>query len=187
MFSLVSGLPPQPPPAVLALFGCFVGTTPLFDSPLSHGDLSLIVFSSGPPTAGRPRVSRFSRMEFLCMRGLDWQGQSRSRVAPLVVPFGLPDAVGSLKRGISGNHPAYRCPCPTLQVQCDCPHMARGQGGSLFFLYDSCILLHAGLSGAIQANRLPRRAAQPQPKSGVQEQGSGARSQNRARSCSTSG
>src|SRR5437764_3412682 len=30
-------------------------------------------------------------------------------------------------------YPACRYPCPTLQVQhCCCPHMARGQGGSLF-------------------------------------------------------
>jgi len=75
-------------------------------------------------------------MEFLCMHGVfDSAGPRRTCVVVRhVVAFltvwrrRLPwiDFFGA-------QYPAYRYPCPTLQVQpYDCPHMARGQGGSLF-------------------------------------------------------
>ena len=85
--------------------------------------------------AGDNGVSRFSRMEFLCMPGVfDSAGPQRTCVgARRVVAFrkarrrwlpATPD--------FGAQYPAYRYPCPTLRVRpCDRPRMARGQGGSL--------------------------------------------------------
>ena len=85
MFSLVSGLPSTTSAGGLPpLFGCFVGTMPLYDSPPPcMRDLSLIAFSLRPALllAGGNGVSRFSRMEFLCMPGVfDSAGPRRTRV-----------------------------------------------------------------------------------------------------------
>src|ERR1700730_13464307 len=61
-----------------------------------------------------------------------------------VLPSGMPDTVGRHWIGFFGAHqlqgyPACTCPCPTLREQhyC-CPHMARGQDGSLLL---SCMTL----------------------------------------------
>jgi hypothetical protein len=56
------------------LFGCFVGTIPLYDSPYPcMKDFPLLAFSFRPavvlPTGGHG-VSRFSRVEFLRMPGV---------------------------------------------------------------------------------------------------------------------
>src|SRR5215467_7375567 len=84
VFSLVFGLPSttsagDPSP----LFGCFVGTMPQYDSPPSFmRDLPLIAFSLRPTAClvGGGGVSRFSRLEFLCMLEVfDSAGPRRTR------------------------------------------------------------------------------------------------------------
>ncbi len=61
------------------MFGCFVGTTPLYDSPAlkrrAAVHVGLIAHRFLPPTrlllaAGGNGASRFSRVEFLCMLGV---------------------------------------------------------------------------------------------------------------------
>src|SRR5271157_2131448 len=100
------------------------------------------------------RLAIRPRREFLRGTCLVERGNGPSAL----LPSGLPDAVGSLHHTISElKYPAYRYPCPTLQVQpYDCPRMARGQGGSLHLpLYDSFIRYSMPVyPGAIQA-RLP--------------------------------
>ena len=106
VFSLASGLPSatsasgRPP-----LFGCFVGTMPLYDSPWPcMRDLPLIAFSLPArrtlPT-GSHGVSRFSRMEFLRMPGVfDSAGpRTDSRLRPH--PCGLPAALTGSTPGTS--------------------------------------------------------------------------------------
>jgi len=93
-------------------------------------------------------ASRFSRVKFLYMHGVFDSAESASHSRFRAPPFCLPDCVtpSALWIRYFGAHqlqgyPACICPCPTLQVQPhDCPHMARGQSGSLFLsLYDSFI------------------------------------------------
>ena len=96
MFSLVSGLPSTISAGGLPLlFDCFVGTMPLYDSPPPcMWVLWLIAFShrsAALPPRTATGVSRFSRMEFLCMHGVsDSAGPRRTRaIAPRVVAFRL--------------------------------------------------------------------------------------------------
>ena len=139
VFSLASGLPSTASANdVSLLFGCFVGSTPLYDSPLPcMRDLPLIAFSLRPALlAGGCGVSRFSRMEFLYVPGVfDSAGSpacSRFRTGRFAFWF-VRHHRHPGSRYFGAPYPARRYPCPTLQVQPrDCPHMARGQGGSLF-------------------------------------------------------
>src|SRR5712691_7452342 len=105
----------------LALFGHFVRTMQPLDSPATFvPDLYLIGFSERPADcAGATGVSRFSRVESLCMHGVyDSAGSRRTRMfsrtrlvlpasrtpsAPWIGDFGAP-------------YPAYIYPCPTLPV-----------------------------------------------------------------------
>ena len=145
VFSLASGLPSTTSAVGLPpLFGCFAGTTPLYDSPPPcMVDLSLIAFSSRP-AALRPRVatgslgSRAAQRAprfYACMGSSTPQGTARSRSrAPLYcLPTWLtPSAPWFAVFG--AQYPARICPCPTLQVQpYDCPRMARGQDGRYSF------------------------------------------------------
>jgi hypothetical protein len=146
VFSLVCGLPSttsagDPSP----LFGCFVGSMPPYDSPLSFvKDLPLIAFSLRPTLllCGRQRglpVLAYEVSLHAC--GLRLRGtaaHSRYRALPcclLVRPHhGLPETFD-----FGAQYPAYRYPCPTLQVQpYGYPHMARGQDDSLYL---SCTTL----------------------------------------------
>src|SRR6266849_6015229 len=79
VFSLVSGLPSTTSAVGFPLlFGCFVGTTPLYDSPALkrraavRGGLMAhhLLLPARTLPAGGDGVSRFSRMEFLCMPGV---------------------------------------------------------------------------------------------------------------------
>src|SRR5207247_554689 len=91
VFSLACGLPSTTSAGDGShLFGCLVGTTPQYDSPLPcMRDLLLIAFSlrSASLLAGSNGVSRFSRIEFLCMLGVsDSAGPvPRSRLARVAV------------------------------------------------------------------------------------------------------
>src|SRR5439155_17349236 len=77
VFSSVSGLPSTTSADGLPpLFSCFVGTTPLYDSPAlkrrAAVHVGLIAHRFLPPArllanSGGNGVSRFSRVEFLCM------------------------------------------------------------------------------------------------------------------------
>src|ERR1035441_8093219 len=75
-----------------------------------------------PSTDGRG-ASRFSRVKFLCMRGVfDSAGPDALALARTsVLPSALLDAVGTLIFAISelttSGYPACICPCPTLQVR----------------------------------------------------------------------
>src|ERR1039457_5090052 len=75
-----------------------------------------------PSTDGRG-ASRFSRLKFLCMRGVfDSAGPDALALARTsVLPSALLDAVGTLIFAISelttSGYPACICPCPTLQVR----------------------------------------------------------------------
>src|SRR5712692_2033031 len=96
VFSLVGGLPSTTSAGGCPLwFGCFAGTTPLYDSPPPcMRDLSLIAFSLRPAyCADDHGASRFSRMEFLCMLGVfDSAGPRLVRVianARCCLPYGL--------------------------------------------------------------------------------------------------
>ena len=91
MFSLVSGLSSTTSAGGLPpLFGCFVGTTPLYDSPGASARAAvhegLTAHRVLPPArrllpAGGNGVSRFLRMEFLYMPGVfDSAGPRRTRV-----------------------------------------------------------------------------------------------------------
>src|SRR5690242_3403812 len=97
VFSLVCGLPSTTSAGDLSLlFGCFVGTTPQYDSSLPFMRvLSLIAFSLRPTPllVGGNEVSRFSRMKFLCMLGVsDSAGSLCARVycAAALLPSGGP-------------------------------------------------------------------------------------------------
>src|ERR1017187_6853213 len=139
VFSLVSGLPSTTSAGGSPLlFGCFAGTMPLYDSPLPcMEDLWLIAFSSRPvhylrAAAGSPGSRAWSFSACLgssTPRGCASLAFSRLRIVPFraVCPRRLPGTPD-----FGAQYPAYRYPCPTLQVQpYDGPCMARGQGGSL--------------------------------------------------------
>src|SRR5207249_1385115 len=85
-------------------------------------------------------VSRFSRMEFLCMPGVsDFAGPHLARDVAMTrccLPYRLtPSAPRTGLADFGAQYPAYRYPCPTLQVRrYRRPHMARGQSGSLLLL-----------------------------------------------------
>jgi hypothetical protein len=119
---------------------CSAHTTPLYDSPPPFTkDLPLIAFSFRPADCtGGDGVSRFSRMEFLCMHGVsDSAGPVQcSRIAHrLFWPSDRLTTSASRNASFEARYPAYKYPCPTLQVQPrGCPHMARGQSGSLLLL-----------------------------------------------------
>src|SRR3984893_12578388 len=169
VFSLVCGLPSTTSagdPSLL--FGCFAGTAPQYDSPPPcMRDLWLIAFSLRPAhclraATGSPgsRAWSFSA----CFGVFDSAGTRRTcDGARRVVAFQivrhrrLPAS-----RDFGAQYPAYRYPCPTLQVQPrDCPHMVRGQGGSLrlpcttLSLHTPCRFIPA-LSGR---GRPPHRAS----------------------------
>ena len=112
VFSLVSGLPSTTSAGGRPLlFGCFAGTTPLYDSPPpSMRVLSLIAFSLRPAphcsraATGSPgsraaqRAPRFSA----CMGSSTPQGRAALALAcDALLPSWQPDAVGSLHRWIS--------------------------------------------------------------------------------------
>ena len=88
--------------------------------------------------AGGNGVSRFSRMKFLCMPGafVSAGPSARSRIPrAAVLPSESPTSLASWITHFGAQYPAYRYPCPTLQVRrCRRPHMARGQSGSLLLL-----------------------------------------------------
>ena len=120
---------PQPFPQLLQKSLCVF--------PLHVG---LIAHRVHPPAratlpAGGHAVSRFSRMEFLRMPGVfDSAGPRRTRagVRRVVAFLALRRRRLPAPVDFGAQYPAYRYPCPTLQVQpYDCPRMARGQGGSL--------------------------------------------------------
>src|SRR6516164_3873126 len=120
------------------LFGCFVGNTSQYDSPLPFvKDLPLIAFSFRPTWLhdGQPWGLPVLALEVsLHAWGLRLRGtaaHSRKRAQPyrlLVFPHhGHPASVD-----FGAQYPAYRCPCPTLQVRPrGRPRMARGQDDSL--------------------------------------------------------
>src|ERR1039457_4648453 len=90
--------------------------------------------------AGGNGVSRFSRAQrapgfSACLGSPIPQDRLRTRVF-LCAGAWPSDGLtpwASWNTVFGAQYPAYRYPCPTLQVQPrDCPHMARGQGGSLF-------------------------------------------------------
>jgi hypothetical protein len=143
VFSLASGLPSTTPACGLPLlFGCFTSTTPLYDSPLPcMVILSLIAFSTRPAycsraATGLPVLARPEGTRFLCMLGVSDSAGSpaHSRFSCAVAwPSDGLTPWASWNTVFGAQYPAYRYPCPTLQVQPrDCPHMARGQGDSLF-------------------------------------------------------
>ena len=125
MFSLVSGLPSTPSAGGPSpLFGCFAGTMPLYDSPSPY-TWGLIAHRFLPPARGLPTTdgdgaSRFSRVEFLCMRGVfDSAGtavHSRYRAPPYCLP-GWRDTVGSPDLPFSelNTQPAYT---PVQRFKC---------------------------------------------------------------------
>lgn len=141
VFSLASGLSSTTSACGFPLlFGCFAGTTPLYDSPSpSMVDLSLIAFSSRP-AAFRPRAAMGSLGSrawsfYACLGSSTPQGtaHSRYRVPLCCLPYWLTPSAPWI--AVFGAHyPAHICPCPTLQVQPrDCPRMTRGQDGRYSF------------------------------------------------------
>jgi len=153
---------------VSLLFGCFADTMPVRLPAAVHE--GLIAHRVLPPArctaAGGNGVSRFSRMKFLCMPGVfDSAGPSaRSRLPRTsVLPSEGPTSLASWITHFKAQYPAYRYPCPTLQVRrCRRPHMARGQSGSLLLLCTtlsfatSCRFIPA-LSGPPVRSRPPGR------------------------------
>src|ERR1022692_2304709 len=142
--SLASRLP-SPPSAlsVLSLFGSFVGTMQMLDSlpPCMKGLPLRVPLPARCPAAlgqwqGLSVLARPEGTRFLCMRGVfDSAGSAaHSRfLCTAVWPFDGLTPWASWITDFGAQYPAYRYPCPTLQVQPhDCPRMARGQGGSLF-------------------------------------------------------
>src|ERR1039457_4869734 len=142
--SLASRLP-SPPSAlsVLSLFGSFVGTMQLLDSLPPCMRACPCEFPFRPAAlrrSGSGRVSRFSRAQrapgfSACVGSSTPQDRPRTRVflCTAVWPSDGLTPWASWITDFGAQYPAYRYPCPTLQVQPhDCPRMARGQGGSLF-------------------------------------------------------
>src|SRR5215831_17816090 len=166
VFSLVSDLPSTASAGDESLlFGCFVGTTSLYDSPLPFVmDLPLIAFSFRPTLlhAGQPWGLPVLAHEVslhawgLRLRGTAAHSRCRAQQCCLLVGrhHGLPET-----RDFGAQYLACRYPCPTLQAQpYDCPHMARGQGGSLHL---PCTTLSFATScrfypGAVRPSRLGR-------------------------------
>src|SRR5438128_7373996 len=143
VFSLVSGLPSTTSAGGFPLlFGCFAGTTPLYDSlPPCMEVLWLIAFSSRPAYChgrrqGLPVLAHGVSLHAWGLRLRGTAPHSRYRDCAML-PSERVDTVGFPKRPDYGaQYPAYRYPCPTLQVRrYRRPHMARGQSGSLRLLY----------------------------------------------------
>src|ERR1017187_1074024 len=85
----------------------------------------------GLPALARPEAPGFSA----CVGSSTPQDRPRTRVflCTAVWPSDGLTPWASWITDFGAQYPAYRYPCPTLQVQPhDCPRMARGQGGSLF-------------------------------------------------------
>ena len=142
--SLASRLP-SPPSAlsVLSLFGSFVGTMHLLDSlpPCMKGLPLRVPLPARCPAAlgqwqGLSVLARPEGTRFLCMRGVFDSAGSAAHSRFLCTAVWPSDGLTPWASWITvfgAQYPAYRYPCPTLQVQPhDCPRMARGQGGSLF-------------------------------------------------------
>ena len=155
VFSLVSGLPSTASAGdVSLLFGCFAGTTPLYDSPLPCAkDLSLIAFSLRPANCSRAatgspgsRAWSFSA----CLGSSTPRGRAAlalSRVA--LLPSGWPDAVSSPNCLISELH-TLPTDAPVQRFKCGLTTALAWLGAGVdrysfpVRLFHS--LLHAGLS-----------------------------------------
>src|ERR1700720_4008237 len=131
MFSLVSGLSSTPSAGSrLPLFGCFAGTTPLYDSPPPYTwGLSLIAFPHRPAAfplrAATGSLGSRAWSFYTCMGSSTPQGHDALALSHAsLLPSGWGDTVGSRIPVFGAQYPACIYPCPMLQVQPhDCPRM----------------------------------------------------------------
>src|SRR5438034_1229156 len=148
LFSLVSGLPSTTSAGgIPLLFGCFVSTVPLYDSPPSCiEDLWLIAFSSRPAHCSRGRLRGLPVLAHrvslhawgLRLRGAAPCSRYRKRALLPSVP---PDAVGSPHYLISELNTQPTLP-PVQRFQCTLRLPSHGSGPGWFAipsLYDSFI------------------------------------------------